>query len=156
MTSITRNVPPVALVRAVNPVARLALRSPAHGLLDETVLLLRVTGRKTGRNYDIPISYTAIEDRLILVTGARWRVNLRGGADVQVTRYGVRRPMRAVLDEDPASVAVTYQSVIDHLGWPKAAHQLGITTRHGHRPTLLELRVAAQTYGWAVITLTRR
>ena len=26
---------------------------------------------------------------------ARWRVNLRGGADVEVTRYGHRQPMRA-------------------------------------------------------------
>lgn len=154
MTSITRKVPPAALVRAVNPIARLLLRSPLHGLLDPTVLLLHVTGRKTGRRYDIPVGYTAIENRLILVTTARWRVNLRGGGDVEVTRHGVRRPMHALLDEDPASVAVAYDSVIGHLGWPKAARQLGIATAHGARPTLLELRVAAQVYGWAVITLT--
>lgn len=154
MTSITRNVPPTALVRAVSPVARLLLRSPAHGLLDPAVLVLHVTDRKTGRHYDIPIGYTSIEGRLILVTDARWRVNLRGGADVAVTWHGRRRPMHALLDEDPAAVAVAYDSVIGHLGWPKAARQLGIATDHGHRPTLLELRVAAQAHGWSVITLT--
>ena len=155
MTStITRKVPPVALVRAINPFARLLLRTPLPGLIDPPVLLLHVTGRKSGLRYDIPIGYVSVEDRLVLVTIARWRVNLRGGADVEVTRHGIRRPMHALLDEDPASVAVAYDSVISHLGWEKAAKQLGIATAHGHRPTLLELRVAAQTYGWSVITLT--
>jgi hypothetical protein len=155
MTSvITRNAPPAALVRAINPVARLLLRSPLHGLIDSAVLLLHVTGRKTGRRYDIPVGYAALEDRLILVTVARWRVNLRGGADVEVTKHGVRRPMHALLDEDPAAVAVAYDSVIEHLGWSRASRQLGIATVHGHRPTLLELRVAAQASGQAVITLT--
>lgn len=154
MTTITRNVPPPAVMHAVNPVARLLLRSPAHRLLDPAVLLLHVTGRKTGRRYDIPIGYTSLDGRLILVTGARWRVNLRGGASVEVTRHGIRRPMRALLDEDPSSVAVTYQSVIDHLGWPKASRQLGIAAPDGKQPTLLELRVAAQEYGWSAITLT--
>lgn len=155
MTStITRNVPPAALVRAINPVARLLLRSPLHGSIDQTVLLLHVTGRKTGRRYDIPVGYTSIDDRLIVVTEASWRANLRGGADVEVTRNGRRRPMRAQLDEEPASVAVTYDSVINHLGWEQAARQLGIKTSHGRRPTVLELRVAAQTEGWSVVTLT--
>jgi len=155
MTSIiTKNAPPAALVRAVNPLARLVLRSPLHGVLDPAVLVLHVTGRKTGRHYDIPVGYTSVADRLVLVTAARWRVNLRGGADVEVTRHGTRRRMRALLDEDPAAVAVAYQSVIAQLGWPKAARQLGIATSHEHRPTLLELRVAAQHYGWSVITLT--
>ena len=155
MTStVTRNVPPAALVRAINPVARLLLRSPMHGLLDPTVLLLHVTGRRTGRRYDIPIGYTSVSGRLVLITIARWRVNLRGGADVEVTRYGHRQPMHALLDEDPASVAVTYDSVIEHVGWQKAARQLGIATAYGRRPALLELKAAAQAYGWAVITLT--
>jgi hypothetical protein len=153
-TTITRNVPPVVWVRAINPLARLLLRSPLHGLIDGTVLMLHVTGRKTGRRYDIPIGYTSLKDRLILVTIARWRVNLRGGADVEVTRHGCRLPMHALLDEEPASVAVTYDSVIEQLGWEQAARQLGISTAHGRRPTLLELRVAAQTYGLSVITLT--
>ena len=155
MTSaITRKVPPAALVRAINPVARLLLRSRLHRLLDPTVLLLHVTGRKTGRGYDIPIGYSSVDGRLVLVTAARWRVNLRGGADVEVTWHGIRRPMHALLDEDPASVAVAYDSVIEHLGWQQAARQLGVATAQGQRPTLIDLRAAAQEYGWSVITLT--
>ena len=153
-TSITRSVPPTALVKAINPLARLLLRSPAHRLLGPTVLLLHVTGRKSGHGYDIPVGCVSIDDRLIVVTIARWRVKLRGGTDVEMTWRGHRQPMHALLDEDPASVAAAYDSIIGRLGWPTASRRLGIATPHGRRPTALELRVAAQTYGWSVITLT--
>jgi hypothetical protein len=139
-----------------NPMVSLLLRSPLHGPLDSSVLLMHVTGRKTGRRYDIPVGYTDIDGRLILVTIARWRVNLRGGADVEVTMRGCRRPMRALLTEDPAAVAVSYQTVIGRLGWERARRHLGIATRDGRSPTALELRDAAREYGWSVITLTPR
>jgi hypothetical protein len=157
MTStVTRKVPPSGLTRMGNPVVSLLLRSSLHGLLDGSVLLLRVTGRKTGRRYDIPVGYADIDGRLTIVTTASWRVNLRGGADVEVTMRGCRRTMHALLTEDPAAVAVAYQSVIGRLGWDKARHHLGISTRDGRPPTALELKDAAREYGWSVITLTPR
>jgi hypothetical protein len=157
MTSaVTRKVPPPALTRMGNPVVSLLLRSPLHGLLDGSVLLLRVTGRKTGHRYDIPVGYADIDGRLTVVTIAPWRVNLRGGADVEVTMRGCRRTMHALLTEDPAAVAVAYQGVIGRLGWDKARHHLGISTRDGRPPTVLELKDAAREYGWSVITLTPR
>jgi F420H(2)-dependent quinone reductase len=156
MATVQRKGPPLALVRVFNPVARTIARSPMHGLADKTTVLLHVTGRKTGRRYDIPIGYVEIDGRLVMITIARWRVNLRGGADVEVTWHGRRRPMRAMLEEDPAAVAVAYQSVIDHLGWPRAARQLGISTPGDRQPTLVELRDAAAEYGWSIVTLTAR
>jgi len=154
--AVKRTVPPATLIRLGNPLVRLLARSPLHEMLDGSVVLLHVTGRKTGRRYDIPVNYTDIDGRLTLVTIAGWRVNLRGGADVEVTRRGCRRRMHALLEEDPASVAVSYQTVIDRLGWDKARRHLGISTPGGRPPTVLELKDAAQGYGWAVITLTPR
>jgi hypothetical protein len=155
-TTVKRAVPPTAMVRAFNPVARALLRSPAHGIFDSSVLILHVTGRRTGRTYDIPIGYTQIDPELVLVTIARWRVNLRGGADVEVTWRGRRRPMRAVLEEDPAAVAVAYQRVIGRLGWPAASRQLGISVSGDREPSAVELRDAATEYGWSVVTLQPR
>jgi hypothetical protein len=155
-TTVKRAVPPRAIVRATNPVARALMRSPAHGLIDKTVVVLHVTGRKTGRTYDIPIGYTEIDGQLVLVTIARWRVNLRGGADVEVTWRGRRRPMQAMLEEDPAAVAIAYQRVIGHLGWARAGRQLGISVPGDREPTAVELRDAAAEYGWSVVTLTPR
>jgi F420H(2)-dependent quinone reductase len=157
MTStVKRSVPPPTLVKMGNPLVRMLLGSPLHGMLDDAVLVLHLTGRKTGRRYDIPVGYVDMEGKLAVVTVARWRVNLRGGADVEVTLRGCLRPMHAVLEEDPASVAVSYQAMIGRIGWEKAQRQLGISPRGGGAPTVLELKDAAREYGWSVITLTPR
>jgi hypothetical protein len=157
MTSIVkRSVPPPTLVKMGNPLVRMLLGSPLHRVIDDSFLVLHLTGRKTGRRYDIPVGYVDMEGRLIVVTVARWRVNLRGGADVEVTLRGCLRPMRALLDEDPATVAVSYQAVIDRIGQKKARRQLGFSLPGGRAPTVLELKDAAGEYGWSVITLTPR
>ena len=157
MTSaVKRSVPPPTLVKMGNPLVRMLLGSPLHGVLDDSFLVLHLTGHKTGRRYDIPVGYVDMEGRLTVVTVARWRVNLRGGADVQVTRHGCLRPMHALLDEEPASVAVSYQAMIDRIGPKKALRQLGISLPRGRAPTALELKDAAREYGWSVITLTPR
>jgi len=157
MTStVKRSVPPPTLVRMGNPLVRTLLGSPLHRVLDDSVLVLHLTGRQTGRRYNIPVGYVDMDGKLMVVTIARWRVNLRGRADVEVTRHGCLRPMHALLDEDPASVAVSYQAMIDRIGWKKAQRQLGISRPGGRAPTVLELKDAAREYGWSVITLTPR
>ena len=157
MTSaVKRSVPPPTLVKMGNPLVRMLLGSPLHRVLDDSFLVLHLTGRKTGRRYDIPVGYVDVEGRLTVVTVARWRVNVRGGADVEVTLRGRLRPMHALLDEDPASVAVSYQAMIDRIGWKKAQRRLGISRPGGRAPTVLELNDAAREYGWSVITLTPR
>jgi F420H(2)-dependent quinone reductase len=157
MTStVKRSVPPPALVKTGNPLVRMLLGSPLHGMLDDSVLVLHLFGRKTGRRYDIPVGYVDMDGKLAVVTVARWRVNLRGGADVAVTVHGRLRPMHALLDEDPASVAVSYQAMIARLGWKKAQRRLGISLPGGRAPTVLELNDAARDHGWSVITLAPR
>jgi hypothetical protein len=157
MTStVKRSVPPPTLVKMGNPLVRLVLGSRLHGVLDDSVLVMHLAGRKTGRRYDIPVGYVDMEGKLTVVTVAKWRVNLRGGADVEVTLRGRRRPMHALLEEDPASVAVSYQAMIDRIGWKKAQRQLGISLPGGQAPTVPELKEAAREYGWSVITLTPR
>jgi deazaflavin-dependent oxidoreductase (nitroreductase family) len=155
-TLIRRTAPPRVLIRLANPVVRMLLRSPLHGMLDPSVLLLHVTGRKTGHEYAIPVNYVDVDGQLIVVTVARWRVNLRDNRNVEVTWRGRRRRMHARLDEEPACVAVMYRQIIDRLGWPKAARQLGISAAGGMAPTLLELKDAASEYGWSVIKLNAR
>lgn len=157
MTStVKRSVPPPTLVKMGNPLVRMLLGSPLHGMLDDSFLVLHLSGRKTGRRYDIPVGYVDMGGKLTVVTVARWRVNLRGGADVSVMLRGCLRPMHALLEENPASVAVSYQAMIDRIGWKKAQRQLGISLPGGRAPTVLELNDAAHEYGWSVITLTPR
>jgi hypothetical protein len=42
------------------------LRSPTHRLVSGMVIELRYTGRRTGREYVLPVQYAATSDRLVI------------------------------------------------------------------------------------------
>jgi hypothetical protein len=77
-TAVGRSIPPQRLINLMNPLVRSVLQSPLHGELDGTLLVLHLTGRKSGRRFDIPVSYVDFDGRLIVVTQHKWRVNVRG------------------------------------------------------------------------------
>jgi hypothetical protein len=153
--TVSRHIPPQRLIDLVNPLVRRALSSPLHAAVDDSLVLLHPRGRRSGRHYDIPVGYIALDDRLIVVTQHAWRANLRGGAEVDVTYRGRRKEMRAGVDEDPASVARTLQRLIDRLGWKVARRKLGLDVQGGRAPTLTELEIAARGFDLAVVTLER-
>lgn len=151
---ISHSVPPQRLITLLNPIVRLALASPLHVVLDPALLTLHVTGRVTGRHYDIPVGYVDMGGRLVVVTQHRWRANLRGGGYVEVTHKGRRMPMYAELDEGHASVARTLHEVIERIGWKAARPQLGLVVAAQRTPTVAELEDAVREYGLATIKLT--
>jgi hypothetical protein len=157
MTSgVKRSAAPLAVRRLGNPVVRMILGSPLHGMLGDSLMVLHLTGRNTGRRYDIPVAYVDMDGELAIATVARWRVNVHGEADVEVTLRGGLHRMHARLTEDPAAVAVSHQAMIDRIGWKKARRRLAISVTGGRVPTVVELKDAALLYGWSVITLTPR
>jgi hypothetical protein len=56
-----------------NVVVRALLRSPLHWVMSHNTMLLSVTGRKTGRIYTVPISYSIDGLQLVCFTDAPWR-----------------------------------------------------------------------------------
>ena len=68
--------PPKGVYRYVNRVMVWALSSPRRSRrLGEHLLLLHVTGRKTGRVLTMPVGHRPGPDgRLIVLTAAQWRV----------------------------------------------------------------------------------
>lgn len=153
-TAITHRIPPQHLIDLVNPIVRGALASPLHPMMDKALLVLHVRGRRTGRVYDIPVGYVMLDSHLMVLTQHRWRANLRGGANLDVTHHGVRATMHADLDERPESVARTLARVIDLYGPGKAARLLGLGFEHGC-PTVDELEEAVREFDLATVTLTR-
>jgi len=155
MTSaISRSTPSQRLVTLVNPVVRAVLRSPLHSAMDGALLILHVTGRKSGRRYGISVGYVDLDGRFVVVTQHTWRANLRGGADIAVTHEGRRRRMHADLDEEPDAVAVTLNAVIEKIGWHAALRQIGLAVNVSRTPTLAELEDAVREFHLATITLT--
>lgn len=150
---VRKRTPPHALVDAINPFVRWLATSRLHRLVDGSLVVLHVTGSRTGRHYDIPGGYVRLGDRLLVTTQHRWRTNLRGRQSLDATVCGVRRTVRLGLDEDPPSIAGTLAEAIERYGWGDAG-RLGLTTRSGEAPSRDQLEAAAGAYRLAVLELS--
>jgi hypothetical protein len=90
--------PPLRLLRLANPVVRLVLRSPVHGLLSGSLALLTYRGYRSGRTFTIPVLYATDGDRVVAVAARPerklWWRTFRPRAAAQLT---VRRARRDVV-----------------------------------------------------------
>jgi len=102
------------------------LRSPFHGMLSNGMMLITVTGRKTGKKYTTPVGYYREGDYLWVITSHErtWWRNLRGGA--AVTLFLKRKPVSAyaelVLGEE--AVAARMFEYLQHV--PMAAKRMDV------------------------------
>jgi F420H(2)-dependent quinone reductase len=60
--------PPKRLLAVANVFVRLVLRSPLHFMLSDNVLLLTYTGRRSGKRYTNPVSYSRAGDVVTIFT----------------------------------------------------------------------------------------
>jgi deazaflavin-dependent oxidoreductase (nitroreductase family) len=85
--------------RFINPLVRLLLRSPLHGLASDSLLLLTYHGRKSGQAYTLPVQYVQSGQTFYIVVGMagqkRWWRNLIGGAPVRLWVHGEELPATA-------------------------------------------------------------
>ena len=153
--AVQRVQPPKGPFAVVNRVMGWMLSSPRRARrVGGSLLLLHLTGRKTGRGIVIPVAYAAAGQQLLVLTTSRWRVNLRGRPDVEVTLRGRRLGARAELVEDPDAVARVYGARIAELGLAKAGRRMGIRINVDRMPTHQELVQAARRDRLSVIYLT--
>lgn len=73
-----------------NPIVIHLLRSPLHGLMSKSTMLITYTGRRSGRTYTTPVNYVRDGDTLLTVASHEhnWWKNLRGVAPVTVRVRG--------------------------------------------------------------------
>ncbi len=104
-----------------NPFSRWALRSRFHGVMSGSVMLVTVTGRKSGRRYTTPVNYVRDGDEVTVVSALdrTWWRNVRGGAPVAVRIQGNDRSGRAtVVAEGGPDAIAGYRDFRDKLGHP--------------------------------------
>lgn len=154
-SAVEENMPPAALLRVLNPVMRMVLRSPLHRTVSSKLMLLSVSGHKTGRTYTTPVGRHESEGVLLVSASGGWRHNLRGGAPVRVTIDGRLREGYAELDEDPQSVAATYKALLERVGLGRA-RDLGLKVNVQRPPTVEEIRAAVPSRAIARIRLSER
>jgi deazaflavin-dependent oxidoreductase (nitroreductase family) len=82
------------------------LRSPFHGMLSKGMMLITVTGRKTGKAYTTPVGYYEEGDSLWVITSRdrKWWRNLQGGANVKLLLK--RKPVNGFADTELDEKAV--------------------------------------------------
>ena len=150
---VEERIPPALLLRIGNPIVRGVLRSPLHRLLSGHVVLLTVTGRRSGRTYTVPVGRHFEDGALTVAARGTWRVNLRGGASVRVTIDGQEHSAHAELQEDPDEVAGAYLELLRRNGI-RGAQQLGLKLNVDRLPTIEELKPAVAGRGFARIELS--
>ncbi|CAG0982633.1 hypothetical protein ANRL2_02557 [Anaerolineae bacterium] len=102
------------------------LRSPLHGMLSNGMMLITITGRKTGRQYTTPVGYYEEGGYLWVLTSRErtWWRNLQGSAsvDLLLKRRLIKGFAETELDEE--SVEKRMYEYIRHV--PQAAKPMGI------------------------------
>lgn len=107
------------------------LRSPFHGILSDGMMLLTVTGRKTGKQFTFPVGYYREENYLWVITSRdrTWWKNLQGGAVVCLLLK--RKPVKAVAEPDLDEKAVEARMYEYLRRVPQAAKPMKVRVENG-------------------------
>jgi len=141
--------PPVSienfLYKTLNPVMTALLRSPLHGVASGTIALLHFRGRKSGREFVTPLSYTRENDtvRFLSAHSTRWWMNLRGEpapVSIEIARERVTGKAR-LWDGDSEQLREGVRLFLCAL--PRDAKVYGIKLDENRRPVEASLAKAA-------------
>jgi deazaflavin-dependent oxidoreductase (nitroreductase family) len=68
----------------------LVLKSPLHGLVSKSVVLLTIVGKTSGKVFTIPVNYVQNDNELLLISlrSRKWWRNLRAGCPVTIHLRG--------------------------------------------------------------------
>ena len=151
---VTLSHPPEPLMKLMNPLLRYGLRTPLGGNALKPFMVLNFTGRKSGRQFSIPVSAHVIDGQLYALANAGWKVNFRGGGTAEVLYNGKRTAMRGELIEDAAVVADLCHRCATGYGAAKAQRMMGLKFRDPRVPTVAEFRAAADENKLVAIRFT--
>jgi hypothetical protein len=124
---VTDRHPPAWLLSVINPLMRRVL--PSRLGTRVPLGLLRVTGRRTGRRYEIPVGVWPTDEGMVIFTDAPWLQNFRGGASAQLVLRGRTHTVHGELVDDPARIGAWMRRV---LAPGTSARQLGLSVPAGH------------------------
>lgn len=131
--------------RLGNGFVSLVLLSPIHGMLSKNILLITVTGRKTGRKYTTPVNYLRRGDVLTIVsqrTRTWWR-NLRGGNDVALQLRGRKVTGKGKVIEDESGVVAALTEYFQHA--PNYAKYFDVTLDAQGQPVSADVERQARS-----------
>jgi len=127
-----------------NPMMIWLLKSPLHGMISKGVMLVTVTGRKSGKSISTPTNYLHDGNTLRVISWRErtWWRNLKGGAEVQILLAGRSAEGRGQVIEEEKTVA---QSLFDfYQKVPQNAKYVKISLDAAGMPVHTDCELAAQ------------
>lgn len=128
----------------VNRMMKFLLNSPLHGIVSNNFLLISFTGRKSGKMYTTPVSYSRDGHCLYIFTHATWWKNLIPERPVTLRVRG--RDLQGLPEpvaEDKKAVAA---GLMDHLRRaPQDAGFYGVSLDENKEPNAKDVEIGAQT-----------
>lgn len=98
-----------------NTVVNWVLRSPLHGVMSRSTLIVSYQGRKSGQWYHVPVNY--VQDNNQMVTTSQrdrvWWRNLRAGSPVTIRLRGQDVRVVPTVYEEPADVASRLRRIFE-------------------------------------------
>jgi hypothetical protein len=120
------------------------LHSPLHGMFSGNTMVVRYTGRKSGKTYHLPVDYLRVGETLLTVSykNRTWWRNLRGGAPVSIYLQGKDMRAHSVVIEDEQGVIEGLKEFI--IGKRIAARMIGVRLGADGQPEQESLKQAAE------------
>ena len=132
------------IIRKLNPMIIAILRSPLHSMMSKAVMLITFTGRKSGKQYTTPVSYTQEGEMVYVFTQGTWWKNLQGGAPVSLWLRGQERNGFALaVSEDKQRIADGHGLFLTHR--PSNKENYDVSLDENGKPKAEDLLRAAQT-----------
>lgn len=128
-----------------NPIVKFILRTPIlHRFLSVSMMIITVTGAKSGKRYSVPVSFVVDDDRLLVVSfkNRHWWRNVRGGKLVRIRYRGRVKTVTADVAEDDEIVATDLIQYLDPR--PQYAKYFGIELDEDGKPIAKDVAEAAK------------
>lgn len=138
----------------MNPMMKLLLRTPLAGPARKQLMVVSFTGRKSGKQYSIPLSAYVIDNVLYAMTAAPWKHNFRDGVPAQVMYEGKTTTMRGELIADKALVADLYSRTAESYGAKRAQRAMGLKFAGKNVPSRDDFAAAVDQLHLAAVRFT--
>jgi deazaflavin-dependent oxidoreductase (nitroreductase family) len=116
-------------MRMVNRFTRPLLSVPFRTPLSKRLMLIELTGRKSGRVYKQPVSYVRDGNTLLTPGGGNWKLNLTENKPVRLHLNGKWVAAEPELVRDPQTVTELLQRM--HAASPGAARWIPVLNADG-------------------------
>ena len=132
----------------VNIPMRRILGLPFPTPLGNRLMLVYLTGRRTGKHYRQPVSYVRDGDTLLTPGGGKWKLNLQEGQPVRIRLRGHDISARPETVRDPEAIEPLLEKMI--AANPMVNRFVGIPRTADGRLDRGRLALAAK-YGFAIV-----